>query len=123
MEDGRMGAVEARFADIVWERAPLRSSELVALAAGELGWKKSTTYTVLKKLCQRELFRNDGGTVTALVSREAYYAQRGERLVDEAFQGSLPAFIAAFTARKGLTAEEAAQIQALIDGYRREGTE
>ena len=104
MEDGRMGAVEARFADIVWERAPLRSSELVALAAGEL-------------------FRNDGGTVTALVSREAYYAQRGERLVDEAFQGSLPAFIAAFTARKGLTAEEAAQIQALIDGYRREGTE
>lgn len=123
MEDGRLGAVEARFADIIWERAPLRSSELVALAAQELGWKKSTTYTVLKKLCQRGLFRNDGGTVTALVSRQAYYAQQGEKLVDEAFQGSLPAFIAAFTARKGLTAAEAEQIQALIDAYRREGRE
>ena len=122
MEDGKLGAVEARFADIIWERAPLRSSELVVLAARELGWKKSTTYTVLKKLCGRGLFSNDGGTVTALVSREAYYAQRGEKLVEEAFQGSLPAFIAAFTARRGLTEAEAEQIRALIDDHRREGT-
>ncbi len=122
MEDGKLGTVETRFADIIWERAPLRSSELVALAARELGWKKSTTYTVLKKLCGRGLFSNDGGTVTARMSREAYYAQRGEKLVEEAFQGSLPAFIAAFTARRGLTAAEAEQIRALIDDYRREGT-
>ena len=120
MEDMRLGAVESRFADIIWEHAPLPSGELVRLCADELGWKKSTTYTVLKKLCERGIMQNQGGTVSALLTRDEYYARRGEQFVSETY-GSLPAFIAAFTARNKLTEEEADAIQKLIDGARREG--
>lgn len=121
MEDMRLGAVESRFADIIWEHAPLPSGELVRLCADELGWKKSTTYTVLKKLCERGIMRNQDGTVSALLSREEYCARRGEQFVSETYGGSLPAFIAAFTARNSLTDEEADAIQKLIDSARREG--
>lgn len=120
MEDMRLGAVESRFADIIWEHAPLPSGELVRLCADELGWKKSTTYTVLKKLCERGIMRNQDGTVSALLTRDEYYARRGEQFVSETYGGSLPAFIAAFTARNSLTDEEADAIQKLIDGARRE---
>ena len=115
MEELKLGAVEARFADIVWARAPVGSGELVRLCAEQLEWKKSTTYTVLKKLCERGLFQNEGGVVTVLVTREEFYAARSERFVEEAFQGSLPAFIAAFTRRKGLTEREVAEIKRMIE--------
>lgn len=121
MEEMRLGAVESRFADIIWQHAPLPSGELVHLCERELGWKKSTTYTVLKKLCARGIMRNEGGTVSALLTRDDYYARRGEQFVSETYGGSLPAFIAAFTARNKLTDEEADAIQKLIDGARREG--
>ena len=115
MEELKLGAVEARFADIVWNHAPVGSGELVRLCAEELEWKKSTTYTVLKKLCERGLFRNEGGVVTVLVTREEFYAARSERFVEETFQGSLPAFIAAFTRRKELTEREIAEIKRMIE--------
>ena len=119
MGEWTLGAVESRFADIIWDHAPLKSSELVRLAAEELGWKKSTTYTVLKRLCQRGIFRNEEGVVQACLSREEFSARRSEQFVEEAFSGSLPAFLTAFTTRKKLSEEEIAQLQEWIDQNRR----
>ena len=115
----KMGALEARFADLIWEHEPLPSRELVRLAAEALSWKATTSYTVLKRLCDRGLFQNQGGTVTSLLSREEYYAQMSEQFVDETFQGSLPAFLAAFSTRKKLSDGDLAQLQAIIDTMRR----
>lgn len=116
----KLGVVESRFADIVWSRSPLSTGELVRLCAEELGWKRTTTYTVLKKLCQRGLFQLQDGTVTARVSRDDYYAARSEEFVAESFHGSLPAFIAAFTKNRALSPDEAAQIRRMIDAYTKE---
>ena len=114
MDDLRLGAIESRFADIIWDNAPLGSGELVKLAAQELGWKKSTTYTVLKKLCERGLFRNEGGTVSVQLTREEFHGMQSERFLDETFSGSLPAFIAAFSTRKKLSEEELRELEELI---------
>lgn len=116
MREWKLGAVESRFVELIWQNEPLRSTELVKLAERELEWKKSTTYTVLKRLGQRGIVQNERSTVTALVSREAFYAAQSEQLVTEAFDGSLPAFVAAFTTRKKLSEEEVVQLQKLIDG-------
>lgn len=121
MDGKRLGAVELHFAELIWQHAPLTSSELVRLCALELDWKKSTTYTVLKKLCDRGLFQNDGGTVRVLKTREEYDSAQSAQFVNEAFSGSLPAFLAAFTAGKPLTQQEADEIQRMIDAFRREG--
>lgn len=114
MEDLKLGAIESRFADLIWANEPLGSGELVKLAAQELGWKKSTTYTVLKKLCERGLFRNEGGTVSVQLTREEFHAMQSERFLDETFSGSLPAFIAAFSTRKKLSEEELRELEELI---------
>ena len=121
MDELRLGAVEARFADIVWANAPISTKELVALCEKELNWKKPTTYTVLRKLCEKGLFQNNGGIVTSLLSRQEFYASKSAQFVEESFQGSLPAFIAAFTAKKALTASEAEEIQRMIDAFKKEG--
>lgn len=117
MEELRLGFVESKFADIIWSHGPLASRELVALAKEELGWTKSTTYTVLRRLCERGIFRNDGGTVTSVISREEFYSLQSERFVEETFSGSLPSFLAAFTQRRQLSAEEVAEIRRMIDSY------
>ena len=114
MEDLRLGAIESRFADMIWANEPISSGELVKLCREELNWKKSTTYTVLKKLCERGLFRNENGTVSAVVSRGEFHAMQSERFVDETFSGSLPAFVAAFTTRKRLSDEEIRELEELI---------
>ena len=119
MSELRMGAIEARCADMIWENEPVQSPELVKLAERELSWKKSTTYTVLKRLCERGIFQNQGGIVTSLISRQDFYAVQSEKFVEETFSGSLPAFLAAFTTRKKLSEEEIAELQALIDQSRR----
>ena len=119
MGDLTMGAIESRFAEMIWEREPVSSTELVRLAQQELEWKKSTTYTVLKRLCQRGLFQNTDGVVTSIISRAEYYALQSEKFVEDTFEGSLPAFLAAFTARKKLSEKEIAELQALIDASRR----
>lgn len=112
--DMQLGAIEARFAEIIWQHAPMPSSELVSRAQGVLGWKKSTTYTVLKRLCDKGLFRNDSGTVTVLISKEQYCAQQSRQFVEDTFQGSLPAFLAAFSSGKRLTEQEIAQLRQMI---------
>ena len=108
MSELRMGAIESRFADMIWENEPVPSPELVKLAERELNWKKSTTYTVLKRLCERGIFQNQGGVVTSLISRQDFYAVQSEKFVEETFSGSLPAFLVAFTTRKKLSEEEIA---------------
>ncbi len=118
MDDLRLGVVEARFADIVWRHAPLSSGELVRLCRQELEWKKSTTYTVLRKLCDRGIFRNEGGQVTARISRDDFYAAQSRRFVEQTFDGSLPAFLAAFTGGRALSDKEIADIQRIIDDRR-----
>ena len=116
MDDYKLGMVESRFADIIWEHEPLPSGVLVELCQRELHWKKPTTYTVLRKLCSRGIFQNVNGVVSSILSREEFYAGQSQQVVEESFDGSLPAFIAAFTSRKQLTEEEIAQIRAMIDG-------
>lgn len=115
LEDFKLGVVESRFADIIWANEPLPSRELVALCQKELNWKKPTTYTVLRKLCERGIFQNEDGKVSSLISREDFYAAQTEKFVEETFDGSLPAFFAAFTKRKNLSPQEVAEIRALID--------
>lgn len=117
MDNRKLGAVEARFADIIWNNEPLSSGALVRICEKELAWKRTTTYTVLKRLCERGIFRNCDGVVSALISRQDFYAVQSEKFVEEAFAGSLPAFLAAFTQRKKLSDEEVAQIRAMIDSY------
>lgn len=113
-----LGDVQARFADIIWENEPISSGELVKVCEKELNWKKPTTYTVLRKLCEKGLFKNEEGAVTSVISRDTFYAKKGERLVEDAFDGSLPAFIAAFTSQKKLSKSEIKEIQKLIDNYK-----
>ena len=118
MSELTMGAIESRFAEIIWQREPVTSTELVKLAAQELDWKKSTTYTVLRRLCERGIFQNNDGTVTSLISKQNFYAVKSERFVEETFSGSLPAFLAAFTTRKKLTDAEINELQELINQSR-----
>ncbi len=115
MEHLKLGAVEMRFAEIIWKNEPLTSGQLVKLCLEQLEWKKSTTYTVLKKLCDRGLFQNTNGMVSSVISKEEYYSAQSEQVVNESFGGSLPAFIAAFTSRKTLTREEIDEIRRMID--------
>ncbi|MBQ8263190.1 MAG: BlaI/MecI/CopY family transcriptional regulator [Oscillospiraceae bacterium] len=118
MKDMHLGAAESRFADIIWEGEPLGSGELAKRAEEAIGWKRTTSYTVLKRLCERGIFENDGGTVRSLISREDFYAMQSEKVVEESFKGSLPAFVAAFTGRKKLTDKEIDELQSLIDSMR-----
>ena len=119
MADMRLGPVESRFAELIWDGEPISSTELVHLAERELEWKKSTTYTVLKRLCEKGIFQNEGVVVTSRLSREEYAARQSEQFVEETFSGSLPAFLTAFTRRKKLTEEEIDQLQRLIERNRR----
>ena len=121
MSERQMGAVEARFADIIWNHAPVTAAQLAKYAEAELGWKKTTAYTVLKRLCEKGIFQNQKGTVTVLVTREQFYAMQSEIFVEETFSGSLPAFIAAFARRKSITKEELSQIRAMLDAYEQGG--
>ncbi len=118
MEQMRLGPVESRFADMIWRSEPVTTSALVAEAEEALSWKRTTTYTILKRLCQRGMFQNQGGTVTSLVSREEFYARQSEKFVEETFQGSLPAFLTAFGYRKRLSAEEIAALETLVEKMR-----
>ncbi|MBR4513912.1 MAG: BlaI/MecI/CopY family transcriptional regulator [Lachnospiraceae bacterium] len=115
MSDIQMGAVESRFADIVWKSVPIKTSELVKIAEREFSWKRTTTHTVIKRLCEKGLFVNNSGTITALMSREQYYSMQSMRVVQESFDGSLPAFVAAFTSGRKLSPQEADEIRKIIE--------
>ena len=114
----RLAFVESVFADIIWENEPIGSGELVKLCEEKLNWKKSTTYTVLRKLCARGIFQNKDGKVTSILSKSQFQAVQSEQFVEETFGGSLPAFIAAFTSSKRLSKEEIEEIHRMIDASR-----
>ena len=114
MDELKLGVVESRFADIIWQHEPLHSRELVALCQQQLNWKKPTTYTVLRKLCERGIFQNVDGMVSSILSRQEFYARQSEQFVEDAFGGSLPAFLAAFTTRKSLSPKEVEEIRNMI---------
>ena len=120
MAEYKLGEIEAIFADIIWDNEPVSSRRLTELAEERLDWKRTTTYTILKRLCDRELFQNEGGKVTSLVSREEFYARQSEMFVEETFKGSLPAFLAAFGSRKKLSEAEIDELQKVIDAMRGE---
>ena len=118
MAEYKLGEVESIFADIIWNNEPLSSRRLAELAEQRLSWKRTTTYTILKRLCDRGLFQNVGGQVTSLVNREEFLAGQSQQFVEETFQGSLPAFLAAFSSRKKLTDAEIDELQKVIDSMR-----
>jgi len=120
MSEVKLGVVESRFADIIWGNEPLHSRELVKLCEQELSWNRSTTYTVLRKLCERCIFKNENGMVSSVLSKQEFHAVQSEQFVEDTFDGSLPAFIAAFTRRKPITSEEAAEIQRMLDAAGKE---
>lgn len=118
MVEVKLGEIESRFADLIWQNEPLHSRVLAQMAEQELSWKKSTTYTILKRLCQRGIFQNNNGTVTSLVSKEEFHALQSEKFVDETFDGSLPAFLAAFGSRKKFSENEIEELQKVIESMR-----
>ena len=115
MADISLGVIEGRFAELIWAREPVTSTELVKLAEKEFGWRRTTTHTVIKRLCEKGLFVNTKGTVTSLLSREQFYARRSRQFVEDSFDGSLPAFLAAFTQGRRISPEEAAALRKMID--------
>lgn len=119
--DWRLGKMETRFAQIIWDNEPVGSGELVKLCQQELGWKKSTTYTMLRRLCQRGVAQNRDGVVTTLLSRREVEGMQSEEFLRETFQGSLPRFLAAFTSRVSLTEEEIGELEQIIRQDRQGG--
>ncbi len=121
MDTPKIFESEYRFCLIMWEREPVTTSELVKLCQEQLGWKRTTTYTVIKRLGERGILQNADGLVTSLVSKEAAQAREINELVEEKFQGSLPAFVAAFTKRQDISNEELDEVQRMIDRIRKGG--
>jgi len=118
MPEIKLGEIESRFADIIWTNEPLSSRKLAQMAEAALGWKESTSYTILKRLCQRGLFQNVNRTVTSLVSKEEFYSMQSEKFVEDIFDGSLPAFLAAFSKRKKYNEEEVERMKQILDSMR-----
>ena len=118
MADIRMGPAETQFAEIIWASEPIASGILSKKAEEALNWKKTTSFTVLKRLCERGIFQNQNGIVTSLLSREEFFARHSEQYVQETFGGSLPAFMAAFGTRKKLTDSEIDEMKKLIESMR-----
>lgn len=118
MTDTKLGVVETHFADLIWDNEPISSGELVKLCEQELSWKKSTTYTILRRLSERGIFQNIKGTVTSLISKDEFNAVQSEKFVEEIFDGSLPKFLTAFSMRKKLSNEEINELQKFIDEMR-----
>ena len=118
MKDIKLGAIETRFAEIIWANAPLTTNQLVKLCADALEWKRTTTYTVLKKLCDKGLFRTENSLVTALITKQEFEGMQSEQFVEENFNGSLPAFLTAFNSRKKLSDADIDELQKLIDQMR-----
>ncbi|MFI3169623.1 MAG: BlaI/MecI/CopY family transcriptional regulator [Faecalibacterium sp.] len=118
MEKYKLAEMERKFAKLIWAHAPIASGELAKLCATELDWKRPTTYTVLRKLCERGIFSNENGTVTALMSEECFLAKQGEEYLSESFGGSLPKFLVAFANHNDLKKGELDALQSLIDNYK-----
>ncbi|MBQ3193416.1 MAG: BlaI/MecI/CopY family transcriptional regulator [Oscillospiraceae bacterium] len=120
METPKIFESEYRFCLVLWENEPVNSTKLVELCKEQLGWSKATTYTVIRRLSERGVVKNENATVTALISKEQAQKSRLEEMVEETFEGSMPAFIAAFSRSKKLTKSEVDQLKALIDSFEEE---
>ncbi len=118
MEDYKLGAVETRFAKLLWDNEPIASGELVKLCENELSWKKSTTYTMLRRLCQRKIFQNKDGVVSSVITRQEFQALQSEQFVKETFGGSLPHFLTAFSMRRELSENEIDELRKLINQHK-----
>lgn len=118
MEDYKLGAIESRFADIIWDNEPMTTKQLVDLCAEELNWKRTTTYSILKKLSEKGFFKMEKSKVTSLVSKEEYNSYQSEKFVEETFAGSLPALVLSFGSRKKLSQDEIDELQKVIDSMR-----
>lgn len=119
MNDMKLGAIESRFADIIWNQEPIKTGDLFKMAEKELGWKRQTSYTILRRMCEKGLFQIRDRVVTSLISREEFFARQSEQFVEETFEGSLPAFLAAFGSRKKLSGEEIDQLKKVIESMRK----
>lgn len=120
MPEYKLAEAESKFADLIWENEPLLSKELVQLSAETLHWKSTTSYTVLRRLCDRGLFKNENSVVTSLVSKDEFYSQKSEQFVKDTFGGSLPKFLAAFISTKKLSKKQVDEIRKMIDEYEEE---
>lgn len=120
MSDLKLGTVESRFAEIIWQNEPIASGKLVKLFEKELNWKKPTTYTVLRKLCEKGIFQNENGIVTSKIKKDEFNAMQSEQFINEAFEGSLPSFLAAFSKRKSLSKKDIEEIEKMINSYKGE---
>lgn len=120
MQDYQMGVIESKFADIIWDNEPISSTELAKICEKEFNWKKSTTYTVLKRLSNKGIFTSNNGIVTSLISKEELQSVQSKNFVRETFQGSLPAFLTAFTSKNALTKEEVDYLRKLVNEYKGE---
>ena len=119
METPKVFESEYRFCLILWDNEPIKSSELVNLCKEQLGWKPTTTYTVIKRLSERGVLKNENTVVTSLVSKDEVQAAELNEMVEKTFEGSLPAFIAAFTKHQKLTGKEIDEVQKMIDRFRK----
>lgn len=117
MEEIKLAEIESRFVELIWQKEPIPSGDLVTLCEKELNWKKSTTYTVLRRLCQRGILQNEDAVVTSRIKKDEYMALRSEQVLEDSFEGSLPQFVAAFMSRKKLSRSQVEEIQRLIDNY------
>jgi len=118
MEDYKLGEQETRFADLIWNNAPIKSPDLVKLAAEVMQWKKSTTYTMLRRLCERGIFKNENAMVAVVLTREQFYGGQSRKYVDDTFGGSLPRFITSFIGGKGLSDKQANELVRLINEHK-----
>ncbi|WP_313340119.1 BlaI/MecI/CopY family transcriptional regulator [Sedimentibacter sp.] len=118
MKEYKLTESEEKFADIIWQNEPIGSGDLVKLCEKEMNWKKSTTYTVLKKLCEKGIFRNENTVVTSINTKEEYYANQSIRFVEDTFGGSLPKFLTAFIGGKKLSNHQAEELKKLIDDHK-----
>ena len=124
MQDYKLGEIEKRFADLIWDNEPINSGELVKLAEKELAWKKSTTYTILRRMCERGIFQNKDSVMTSLISRDEFMARKSEQFVDNTFNGSLPKFLTAFSRRKKLSEKEIKEVlNIILDEMQKDGNE
>ncbi len=120
MHTYKLGEMEQRFADLIWEHAPVASGELVKLCEKAFNWKRTTTYTMLKRLCQRNIFVNENGVVKTCITKEEFLAGMGGQFIEENFGGSLPVFLAAFSSGHKLSGKEIAELKKLIEEYEEE---
>jgi BlaI family penicillinase repressor len=114
----KLAETEEKFADLIWQNEPIGSGDLVKLSEKEMNWKKSTTYTVLKKLCEKGIFQNKNAVVSSLITKDEYYAKQSIRFVEDTFGGSLPKFLTSFISGKKLSNNQAEELKRLIDEHK-----